>query len=202
MSCRRVLTALLAAALGYVTAAVAAFVYLPWWQAGLLLAALQFALVLLARWWVRRTTARLLAGLGGTLPLDPEPLARAEADVHAVRPLPGGPGRRVEVELTLFPAGSTPGPAVEWDPAALVVWAAGDAGEAGTELTPTDLLVRSGDGWRQPVGPLAGPQRLQFTVAVPAGARSLDLCRVVPGGRSRLAELPLAPTALPRGSVS
>jgi hypothetical protein len=188
--CARALYLLLAALFVYSVVTIAAFVYLPWWQAVLISWVTFLLLVLGGRWLVRYTVRTAVNRLGevtrGLFDADGRVLHGATADVHAVRPAPPAatdrPGLRwYEVEATIFPDPAHAGPAAPWDVTGLRLVPAdaapptpfGDRG--GDEFEPHGLvLVEDGEPVIPVGGQVTGPRRVRFTVSVPREVRDVQ----------------------------
>jgi hypothetical protein len=182
--CARALYLLLAALFVYSVVTIAAFVYLPWWQALLVSWAAFFLLALGGRWVVRYTVRTAVDRLGevakGLIDADGRVLRAATADVHTVRPAGRPPAadrpelRWYEVEATIFPDPDHAGPAARWDVKGLRLAPTdaapptpfGDRG--GDEFEPHGLvLVENGEPVIPVDGIVTGPRRLRFVVGVP-----------------------------------
>lgn len=190
--CARAAYAVLAAAFTFVVVTVAAFAYLPWWQALAASAGTFAALVLVARYLLRLALGRLAALAQGAVDVRGRVLRGASVDVHSARPVGGPAGLMVAgdatadeveyvVELTIFPDGQNSFGSDEWDPAGLAVVPAASApprllgGPAGPAFTPTRVELVDGGEAEAAGGPVRGPRRVRLAVAVPRGVRALAL---------------------------
>ncbi len=188
--CARALYLLLAALFVYSVVTIAAFVYLPWWQAVLVSWVTFLLLVLGGRWLVRYTVRTAVNRLGevtrGLFDADGRVLRGATADVHIVRPAPPAaidrPGLRwYEVEVTIFPDSANAGPAARWDVKGLRLAPADAAppaplGDRGSgEFEPHDLvLMENGEPVIPVDGIVTGPRRVRFVVGVPREVRDVQ----------------------------
>ena len=190
--CARVAYTVLAGLFVFVVATVAAFAYLPWWQALFASAATFGALVLLARYFLFRAVRRVRGAVQTALDVRGRVLKGAGVDVHAARRLggallvaggTGGSGGADAdahtLEFTVFPAGSAAND--PWDPADLRLVPAtaappqllGGAGPA--EITPRDVMLVEDGAAVASGGPVRGPRRLRLTADVPRGVSALAL---------------------------
>ena len=191
--CARLFYLLLAAVFGYVTATVAAFVYLDWWQAILASAGTFVLLVSGVRLAVRRTVrvaaGRVEAAARTMFGADGAALRGAEVVVHAVRPVAGG----YEFELTVFPPPAADRSPARWNVFDLVL----EPADAAEVVEPRDLVLIEDGAAVVPVdGVVTGPRRLRFAAAVPRAVRELSLRYHL----ERLGQVRLSgPAALPPG---
>ena len=141
--CRRIALLLLAGLFAYVTATVAAFVYLRWWQA-ILASAVTLGLIVLSAQLLIKTVFRRLGAMAAQaddVESDEFDRAEAAADLQNLR--------WYEVELTVFPDPAAGEPRDQWSPNALVLVPAGAkpptllAADEDESYSPHDLRVVS-----------------------------------------------------------
>ncbi len=190
--CARVAYAVLAAAFTFVVVTVAAFAYLPWWQALAASAGTFAALVLIARYLLRRAVRRLAALAQGAVDVRGRVLRGSSVDVHSARPAGGSAGLMamedeaadaVEyvIELTIFPDGQSSYGGDMWNPAGLTLVPADAAPPrllgrtADTVFTPRSAEPIDGGEVEAAGGEVRGPRRVRLAVAVPRGVRTLAL---------------------------
>ena len=181
---KALLRLLLFALFVFLVVTVAAFVYLEWWQAILVSFGTFLLIVYAGKLMVRSAVARITNFASELFRVKSQVLKGATVDVHSVRLVPEpeqDPDEPelawYEIEATIFPAASVPGPMTHWDLDDLRLVPASTPDRVG--LNSPDIehemgfdqvwLIENGAALEPEQSKFHGPQRLRFTTGLPKG---------------------------------